>query len=299
MLRLFLLTFPFFLISVSAGHADTGGQWPNEPPGSQPLLDCPFTTLDCGGELLNVYHSGTIADDSSAPLSPPSVARASLIYPDTQGGIELIYLKRAPLRELYVGFWFKVNEGWQQNQVGANKIFFMRTMNDLQGGMKTNGTWLIAGYGNPMQLIWSHNTGNLDNSHACAKDLGLTCYPNAGPGHIFIGRWHRIEAYVRASRCPTCRDAIVRWWVDGQLAGNYTNLNYGTKVVNEWVWGQTWDGAGNALGRTQDVHQYIDHLHISAPSCPLPCDATSRPTPPPPATDGRPQAPTQLSVTLR
>jgi hypothetical protein len=273
--------------------------WPNEPPNSIPLIDCAFNQLDCDGQLWDVYKSGSIAQDPTAPFSPPGVGRASLFYPNTQGGIELVYFKRAPLREIYAGFWFKVNEGWQQNSVGANKVFFLRAVNDLQGGTQTNGNWAIAGYGNPMQLVWSHNTGTLDNSHACSQDLGLVCYSNMGSGNIYVGRWHRIEAYVRASRCPICRDAIVRWWVDGQLAGNYTNLNYGTKVVNEWVWAQTWDGHGNSLGRTQDVHQFIDHLHISAPNCPLPCDATSRPAPPPSPKDGRPDAPTDVHVTVR
>lgn len=278
--------------------ASAGELWPNEPPGSTTLLDCTFDTLDCDGQLLNVYKSGDIVEDDSAPGSPPRVGRASLFYPNTQGGIVLVYFKRAPLREMYAGFWFKVNKEWQQNSVGSNKVFFLRTENDRQGGSQTNGTWLIQGYSDPMQLVWSHNTGSQDNSHACASDLGLICYPNVGSGKIFFGRWHRIEAYVRASDCPTCRNGIVRWWVDGQLAGNYTNLNYGTKVVNEWVWAQTWDGHGNALGRTTDVHQYIDQLHVSAPNCPLPCDATSRPAPAPPPRDGRPTAPANVRISV-
>ena len=272
--------------------------WPNEPPGSLPLLDCTLDTLDCGGALWDVYNTGSIVQDGTAPFSPPNVGRASLFYPQTTGGIQLLYLKRAPLQEIFVGFWFKVNAEWQQNSVGANKIFFLRTFNDLQGGTRTNGNWAAHGYGDPMQLVWSHNTGDHDNSHVCSLDLGLVCYPNVGPGNIHFGKWHRIEAYVRASTCTICRNAIVRWWVDGQLAGNYTNLNYGTKVVNEWVWAQTWDGAGNALGRTHDVHQFIDHVHISAPNCPLPCDATSRPAPPPVPQDGRPSVPTGVTATV-
>ena len=286
------------ILSTSPGAVSAQVPWPNEPPGSTPLVDCTFDTLDCGGQLWNVYNSGAIVEDGSAPGSPPKVGRASLFYPETHGGIVLIYLKRAPLQEIYVGFWFKLNKEWQQNSVGSNKVFFLRTENDLHGGTRMNGYWAVHGYGNPMQLVWSHNSGNQDNSHTCSLDLGLMCFPNVGSGNIFVGRWHRIEAYVRASTCTICRNAIVRWWVDGQLAGNYTNLNYGTKVVNEWVWGQTWDGAGNALGRTHDVHQFIDHVHISAPNCPLPCDATHRPAPPPVPQDGRPSVPSGVSVTV-
>jgi hypothetical protein len=272
--------------------------WPNEPPGSETLLDCTFDTLDCDGQLFNVYKSGDIIEDVNAPGSAPRVGRASLFYPQTQGGIVLVYTKRAPLRELYVGFWFKVNKEWQQNSVGSNKVFFVRTDNALEGGTRTNGVWSVRGYGDPMQLVWSHNTGTNDNSHACALDMGLVCYPNVGSGNIFFGRWHRIEAYVRASDCERCRNGIVRWWVDGQLAGDYTNLNYGTKVVNEWVWAQTWDGQSNALGRSHDVHEYIDDLHISAPKCPMPCAGTSHIAYAPPPKDGRPGAPTDVHVTL-
>ena len=133
--------------------ASAGELWPNEPPGSTTLLDCTFDTLDCDGQLLNVYKSGDIVEDDSAPGSPPRVGRASLFYPNTQGGIVLVYFKRAPLREMYAGFWFKVNKEWQQNSVGSNKVFFLRTENDRQGGSQTNGTWLIQGYSDPMQLV--------------------------------------------------------------------------------------------------------------------------------------------------
>jgi len=79
--------------------------------------------------------------------------------------------------------------------------------------------------------------------------------------------WNRIEAYVHASTTSTSRDGIVRWWVNGQLAGNYTNLNYGGPVVNEWTWNETWDGNRNGQGATRDWHHWIDHVRVSTPNC--------------------------------
>ncbi len=53
-------------------------------------------------------------------------------------------------------------------------------------------------------MIFAHNTGGLDNSHACALDSGLACYPNVGPGILTVGTWTKLEAYMsrQAPRRP-------------------------------------------------------------------------------------------------
>ena len=143
-------------------------------------------------------------------------------------------------------------------------------------------------------LIFGHNTGGglLDNSHACSADLGLLCFPNVGPGLLTRGVWTKIEAYVKSSTTNTSRDGIVRWWINGVLVGNYTNLNYGgTAGINEWVWSETWDGFVNPVP-TQDWSHYLDHLYISIPNCVSGCTPTGgNPFP------GAPSAPVLESVT--
>lgn len=262
----------FVLSFVALGFASAN--WPNEPAGTT-LIDCAFDDPTCGGRLWDVYKGAKITQPGDATISPPNALVSSLIYPSLTGGLEMIYPapnkgEEKPYREIYAGMRWRTNSGFEGNRPNGNKLFFLRAMNWTLGGTRTNGCWLMHGQANtfPHKIIFSHNTGGLDNSHACALDLGLTCYPNVTTTPIYPGQWYTMEAYVKASTCPTCRDGIVRWWVNGQLNGDYRNLNYGTNVVNEWVWAQTWDGSpqGNPCCATRDWHHYIDHLIIKAPS---------------------------------
>ena len=75
------------ILSTSPGAVSAQVPWPNEPPGSTPLVDCTFDTLDCGGQLWNVYNSGAIVEDGSAPGSPPKVGRAVFSIRRRTGGL--------------------------------------------------------------------------------------------------------------------------------------------------------------------------------------------------------------------
>jgi len=122
-----------------------------------------------------------------------------------------------------------------------------------------------------------YNRGNLDNSHACSNAFGMTCYPNVKDTPIYRDTWYTVETYVVSSTCLTCRNATVKWWVDGVLQGNYTNLNYGDGIINEWQINHLWDGTSttqcgpptnpsNAIGRDcrKDQYLYFDHVILAA-----------------------------------
>jgi len=69
-------------------------------------------------------------------------------------------------------------------------------------------------------MVFGHNSGNLNNAHACAYGIGEVCYPNAKDTPIYPDTWYTIEAYVVSSTCITCRNATVKWWVNGELNDN-------------------------------------------------------------------------------
>lgn len=118
-----------------------------------------------------------------------------------------------------------------------------------------------------MQMSWSHNSQGIDNSHTCALDLGLSCNPNVGPSLVTIGQWTKVEAYLKASTTATSRDGILRWWINGVLSGNYTNINYAQNGLNAWQWNNTWDGAQDmGVSNTVDWEHWLDHVHISIPN---------------------------------
>ena len=290
-------------------------QWTNEPSGSTNLLNCTFDNNTCNGQILNLFNSGTIQQPSPAGLVSPTNALTSTLNPcksdytnppppalgsGCQGGGEWIYppntATAASRRELYVGLIFMMNTGFQQNSVGTNKIFFMRAHNWLFGGSPTNGYFAVRGPVTGMQLIFSHNTGAIDNSHTCSEQLGLTCFPNAGSVTLVRGVQYKIEACIRASTTTTSRDGVLKVWVNGVKIHDRTNFNYGTGVVNETLIGQTWDGAGNGCCPTQQWNFYFDHWRVSAP----PSGGCGTPSQPP--LDNPPGAPgtvTGVTVTVQ
>lgn len=259
-------------------------QWTNEPAGSSVVLDCNFSSTPGACGIQDVYSSSFQDTDASAPVSPSGVVRSTLPALSGFGGMQLDYVTSQTYREMYVGLMWRTNPQFQGRAANSNKLFFVR-------GPMNNGVFSMYGpIGGPFQLIFGHNNGSLDNSHACSFDLGLICYPNVSRGTLTPGVWTKLEAYLKSSTTSTSRDGIVRWWVNGVLAGNYTNLNINQLGINEWVWSETWDGCGiNGAppcdigptgGNTNEWSHYIDHLHISIPTCPS--GSTCGTTPPPP-----------------
>lgn len=246
-------------------------QWTNEPAGSTVVLDCPFNVkptpsrdaAGCGIE--NFYNAGSIVQDGTAPLSPSNVFKSAIAAGQSSGGSQLNYVTPQTYREMYVGLKWRTNPEFYGRQV-ANKMFFMR-------GPASNGFFGLMGgpgggnaAGSPFFLFFGHNSSNVNNSHVCAGDLGLTCFPNVGSGQtVPTGIWFTLEAYIKASTTNTSRDGIVRWWVNGQPAGNYTNMNLASLGLNEWVWSETWDGTVNPPPATEWAH-FVDHLKISIPN---------------------------------
>jgi hypothetical protein len=258
------------------------GVWTNEPAGATVVLDCPFSGKPSACGILDAYSSSIQDSDGTAPVSAAGVAKSTIYAGNNYGGMQLNWVAPQVSNEMYVGMMWRTNPQFYGRTV-ANKMFFIR-------GPQVNGFWGMngcPGQGSPTcYLMFGHNTATLNNSQACSADLGLICNPNVGPGTITLGTWTKLEAYVKKSTTATSQDGIVRWWINGVMAGNYTNMNYAPNGLNEWVWSETWDGYVNPVPSVDWSH-FIDHLHISIPG-----GSNSADQPP-----GPPAAPTLRSVT--
>lgn len=234
--------------------------FPNEPTGATPLLDWPFNSVSTSGgagNVWDVYRSVAIMDDSSAPLSPSKCMRSRMEAGNTSGGSQIEWLAPGgPYTDMFVGLWWRTNTQFF-GRTTANKMFFVR-------GPGVNGFFGIGGpQAGPYYLYFGHNTASLDNSHTMAGDLGLIGNPNVGSVSIQRGVWTKIEVYIKQSTTSTSRDGIVRWWVNGVLVGNYTNVNYAPNGLDTWVWTETWDGTvTNPIPANPQEH-WVDHLYIA------------------------------------
>lgn len=246
----------------SAQHSHAAGVWTNEPAGANVLVDCNFSSTPGACGILDVYGSSISVSDNTAPVSPSGGIKGLLYAFSPQGGMQLIYSTPKPVREMYVGLTWRTNPQFQ-GRIVQNKLFFIRG-NSLGNGYF--GMWNTPG-SRTMKFEWGHNTSGLDNSHTCALDSGLWCYANSGPSMITLGQWAKVEVYQKASTTATSRDGILRWWINGVLGGNYTNLNYAPSGLTEWQWNNTWDGAQDmGTSNTVDWEHWLDHVHISVPN---------------------------------
>lgn len=289
------------ILLVSFFASPAFAQWTNEPAGSTVLLECGFTHPTCNGLLEDPYNSSntlvsppslgtlTVTTDSTAPLSPTSVLRSTMDRTVRVGGTELHYTLPTGIKEVYVGFWWRTNPDFSGNGVGSNKTFF------IKGPVNQNGVFLFQhpqSIPSVSRFYWTtQNSNNLDQCGGIDIDH---CFPNVNTTFIVPGTWYKFETYFKASTCATCKNGIVRWWINGTLEGNFTNFAYGPDLA-EWVWSETWDGFGNGTGFLTNPSHYLDHIRISAPNCPSGCSPTGGgPTP----TDNPPGAPGSVTVTV-
>lgn len=257
---------------------------PNKPGGATTLATVHFNTSDGEGQLWEIYPG---AGQIQSPSGAEGTASASILSAgQSQGGQQTIWPKPGtaavqPLTNLYSCFRWKMNAQFVGLRSG-NKLAFQAAQDFTFGRALTNGLVFVnkrgSSYPNQnFQMLFGHNTEQLDNSHICAADLGLACLPNVTDTNLVPDVWYTIEIYTIASSCQTCRNSTFKWWIDGTLNGNYTNLNYGDGIVNEWQINHTWDGAAdkqcgpptnpsNPIGRdcTNPQIHYFDELLIAS-----------------------------------
>lgn len=295
MKHLFILVL-FFLVSPSLAFALS---CPNKPSNAVTLATVHFNTNDGEGQMWEIYPG---AGQIQSPAGAEGTATASILPAGSgTGGQQTIWPKsgsQQPLNNLYVCFRWKINAQFT-GLTGNNKLLFVAAQDWSYGKKIFNGLLNVPKRdvyppfpGSSLQMTWGHNsnTAHYDNSHACAYDFGLTCFPNVSDTPILADTWYTVEHYIIASSSNTSRNGTVKWWINGVLQGNYTNLNVGDGIINEVQINHAWDGSigvqcgpptnpSNTLGRDcrYDSIHYFDELLIASvggltppPSAPSP-----------------------------
>ena len=227
--------------------------WPHEPAGFTALTDEPFNALNENGwqavQSQTTNGSGlSLAADAGAPQSPSSVLEfkyAAGFVGGSEPGVEY-YVPAAPVRETYFAFWWKPSDPWQNHPTNVN------TIADLFAA--TSGVIFI-------QIDGSNNTISVMPEFD-ADTRNLT--PNVRATPLVLGAWHRIEWYVKYSTTGTSRDGVTRWWLDGELQGDYGNLQMPADAgFVEYDFAPIWGGMGGSKSETDFF--WFDHAHISVP----------------------------------
>jgi len=220
------------------------------------VTDQPWNALaSLGWQHINRTSQSRVVVDATAPLSPANVLED--LYPaGFPGGSDpaVDWVTFGSTQEIYVGFWFKHSPNFESHPVG-NKIAFIWSFGSVArdfiiGVNPPNQGW-------PLVLV--------SEGFGVPGDEGAHgFFPNMSSGQALPGTWHRAEVYVRNSSPLGTANGVVRWWLDGQLVGSYTNVIMPAGTAwNQFELTPTWGGMGSVKTRSDYIR--YDHAWVSRP----------------------------------
>lgn len=253
----------FAVAAFGANWSSYAVTWPNEPAGSDLITDWGISSALLPAGWASRVSPITVVSDPTAPSGDGKVGQ--ITYPvGWQAGAapNTYYYSFGARREVFVGFYWKASDPWQQ-ETGSktSKIdFFMANRGCMFSG-------LHGPQGGPYLYVTGMEFVGIDNNHlpGTAGEIGhRTIYPNVITTPLTLGTWHRIEKYVKFSTTSTSRDGIYRVWIDGVLNVNHEKVNYDTEYpFLEFQISPTWGGTNNT--KTQTDYYWFDALHVSQP----------------------------------
>jgi uncharacterized protein YjdB len=236
-----------------------GGSPLNEPAGFRALNDQPWSLMTGSG--WNYLRRTSSKDDGivvdlTAPRSAADVLRIVFTTDMAANTEPSVHWMGLPgVREIYTVWWMKISPNWQSSPAGAGKITFLFTNGAgqvytglyHQGGDPTSGWVTGPPYRIGVNTEWA----------PYGQRVWL---PNATTTFINPGQWHRVEVYYRWSTTSGAADGIIRWWVDGALNGNYTNVQYPSGSFTEFQYAPTLQNPPTA-----ELYMHLDHTYVSVP----------------------------------
>ena len=223
------------------------GVWPHEPPSYALIAEQPWSVLSSLGWFLE-FGTASIGVDATAPESPPLVLQ--ITYPTGFAGGSAPGTMTYPLsnvHQLFSGMWWKFSSPWQGQNAGSNKIQYAFTDH--------NGSITMVMYG-PVNGPWELR---VFPQFSVSPLTWLT--PNVSHVAVQAGVWHCLEWLLVWSSNDTTADGVVRWWMDGQLIGDYENVVFPNDAFNAYKVAPVWGGVGDVKQETD--YYWFDQVHLS------------------------------------
>src|SRR6266498_1491006 len=245
------------IVATSEGKSDTASvtivppatsPWPNEPSSFRLISDQPWDAVTSLGWVLQFGEPPVIVPDPTASFSPPNVLQITYPIGFASGSAPSTMVHSvAGMKQLYVGIWWKPSNPWQGNDAGTNKIQYVFTSD--------NGSMPMVMYGSPegpyeLRVFPQFTT---------SSDVWLV--PNVNTVPVTLGKWHKIEWLIAYNTTTEPANGICRWWLDGQLVGDYTNVKYPSEPLAEYKVAPVFGGVGSPKARLD--YFWYDHVRLS------------------------------------
>ena len=149
------------------------------------------------------------------------------------------------LHQVYVGNWWKVSDPWQGHPSNSNKVQYLFSNGD--------GSMAMIMYGHP---------GGPYEMRVFPDWHGQWLTPNVANVPVTLGVWHQLEWLVEYGPTQDPPSGRVRWWMDGQLLGDWQNVRLSALPLAQYKVAPVWGGAEAVLKTELDYYWY-DHTYVS------------------------------------
>lgn len=229
----------------------------HEPPGFTVLTDHPFNTVkNTDGAGIGTWSGSggfDIVQDPTAPKSPPNVAQFT--YPagfqagSAPGHIEFDLPPN--ISQLYLSLYMKLSANFEGQSSETNKVGFVWILDHPAVFLSNQG----AGTGVPLYPTLRYQGPCCDTRAYFRQNVGTE-------QAMTRGQWRRWEVVLIANT-PGKKDGVMRFWIDGQKVGEYTDVWVrDTPDTWQYVYLQPiWGGTGGQVTQTQ--YLWVDHLYVS------------------------------------
>jgi hypothetical protein len=225
----------------------SGTDFTNAPASWSLISDQPFDLISSLGWGLSSPTPSlvSVVSDASALLTPSGVLR--MTYPSGMAGGSAPGNEYRPInaRQLYSGMMWKVSNPWQGHASNVNKMQFLYMNDGSDFAMVMYGP-----PGGPYQLRIGMELHNADTR--------FWLVPNVNATPVTLGQWHKIEMQIVYNTTTSPANGIIRWWMDGQLIGQYTDILFPTAPMIEYQLSPTWGGMGDTKSQTD--YYWFDHV---------------------------------------
>lgn len=223
--------------------------WPNEPKSFTRIADQAWNHPSGHGDSRrweSQFGGVTrIVREDGLPHSAPCALRVD--FPVGHPGGYAPGTESVPLgsrRQVYVGMWWKASDPWEGHPSNSNKIAYLFT--DSRGSM---ALFMYGAPGGPYDL------------RVFPDWHGQWLTPNVNRTYISLGEWHRLEwlvVYGESEEPPT---GIVRFWMDGELIGDYGSVRLSDAPLTYFKIAPVWGGLEHT--KAEDDYYLYDHVRIS------------------------------------